>query len=40
MKGELKYKLSVAGAAVIVKALVPETDIQPIVVSLADSTTE
>ena len=34
------YKLSTLGAAVIVKALVPETDIQPIVVSLADSTTE
>ena len=40
VKGELKYKLSVAGAAVIVKLLVPVTDIQVIAVSLADSTTE
>ena len=34
------YKLSTLGAAVIVKELVPVTDIQSIVVSLADSTTE
>ena len=34
------YKLSTLGAAVIVKLLVPVTDIQPMTVSLADSTTE
>ena len=34
------YKLSTLGAAVIVNVLVPVTDIQAIVVSLADSTTE
>ena len=36
----VSYKLSTLGAAVIVNVLVPVTDIQPIVVSLADSTTE
>ena len=30
------YKLSTLGAAVIVKLLVPVTDIQPMTVSLAD----
>ena len=34
------YKLSTLGAAVIVNAPVPDTDIQPMAVSVPDSTTE